>query len=109
MAMTSRKNRRPQRPTGEILTDLISGVVTFEGRRISMRELMIRAMQNSSLNGDIDAALDLHKLREASGVDDQQIVGCLVVPEQIPLDQWERLAAEQQAKYREKNYGNDAL
>jgi hypothetical protein len=101
----NKASKRPGGTTAAVLTELFTKVVTLEGKRMSMREAMLRALQNGSIGGDMDAALDLQKLRDINGVtDNQQAVGCLLIPEDIPLEQWEKLCAEQQAPFRDANY-----
>ena len=75
---------------------------------MSVREAMLRRLQNSSLAGDMDAAAELQNLRDTNKVDGQPVNGCLLLPDQISLEEWERLAAEQQAPFREKDYGKEA-
>lgn len=94
--------------TSEILAELFSKVVTVEGRKMSMREAMLRNLQSASLGGDMDAAIELQRLRDLNNVEDGRVIGCLLVPE-IPANEWERLAYEQQAPFREKNHGNDGF
>lgn len=104
--------RKPGTPapesTSAIVSELFSKVVTLEGRKMSMREAMLRGLQNAALGGDMDAAIELQKLRDLNNVEDHRVVGCLVVPE-IPADEWERLVYEQQAPFRDKNHGKDGF
>lgn len=108
--MKQRTNSKLRVTSGQVLDDLFSKVIPFDGRRMSMREAMIRACYKQSLAGDMNAALDLQKLRDACGItDDAQPVGCLVLPEPISQEEFEKRAYESQAKYREKNHGKGEL
>ena len=102
--MTKRKSEKaPAVPT---VLDLVSATVSLDGRTMSVREAQLRVLYNQSLNKDIDAAIELQNLRDACGVDDQpERLGCLLVPEPVTEELFEKLAYEQQAQFRERNYG----
>lgn len=105
----TKKKLMPQRSDAVVLTDLFSQVVSIDGRKMTMRQGMLLALSNQSLAGDMDAALELQKLRDEYGIkDDARQVGYLIIPE-IPEDEWERMAYEQQAPFREKNYGKNSF
>lgn len=107
--MTKKKPALP-RSDAVVLTDLLSQEVTIEGRKMTMRQGMLLALSNQSLAGDMDAAMELQKLRDECGIkDDARLVGYLVVPEPLADEEFERLAYEQQAPFREKNYGKDSF
>lgn len=99
----------PTKSAADVLADLFRTPVKFEDREISAREAYIRALSNESLAENMDSALELQQLREACGVEDRKAVGCLVVPGPLSDDEFERLAYEQQAEFREKNYGKDSF
>jgi hypothetical protein len=104
-----RKPKQAQRraaltSAADVLADLFSTPVKFEDREISAREAYIRALYNESLSEKVDSAIELQQLREACGFKDEAEPGCLVVPSMTD-EEWERLAYEQQAPFREKNYG----
>lgn len=105
-----KKTKSPTLPRsdGVVLTDLFSQVVTIDGRKMTMRQGMLLVLSNQSLAGDMDAALELQKLRDECGIkDDARLVGYLVVPEPIGDEEFERLAYEQQAPFRERGYGKE--
>lgn len=107
---TKKKNRTLPRSDALVLTDLLSQVVTIEGRKMTMRQGMLLALSNRSLGGDMDAALELQRLRDECGIKGDVVqFGYLLVPEAIPDAEFKRLAYEQQAPFREKNYGKDSL
>jgi hypothetical protein len=100
--------RKAKRTAGEaeVLKGLISKVVTVDGKKMTTREAMIRSLSNQALTGDIDAALDLQNLRDQAGVKDEPAgVGVLLLPPPMSEEEFERMAYEQQAPFREKNYG----
>lgn len=102
----TKKKPAPPRSDAVVLTDLLSKVVTIDGRKMTMRQGMLLAYSNQSLAGDMDASLELQRLRDECGIrDDAQQVGYLIVPEPLSEEEFDRLAFEQQAPYREKNYG----
>jgi hypothetical protein len=91
---------------GEVLKDLLSKVIAFDGKKLTTREAMIRSLSNQALAGDIDAALDLQNLRDQAGVKDEPArVGVLLLPPPMSGEEFERMVYEQQAPFREKNYG----
>ena len=90
----------------EVLKELLSKVVTVDGKKMTTREAMIRSLSNQALAGDIDAAIDLQNLRDQAGVKDEPArVGVLLLPPPMSEEEFERVAYEQQAPFREKNYG----
>lgn len=106
--MTTKKKKAQTLPRSDavVLTDLLSQVVEVEGRKMTMRQGMLLALSNQSLAGNMDSALELQKLRDERGIkDDAQTVGYLVVPGPLSDEEFERLAYEQQAPFRDKNYG----
>lgn len=100
----------PTKSAADVLAGLFRTPVKFEDREISAREAYIRALSNESLAENIDSALELQQLRDECGIkDDAQKVGYLIVPEPLSDEEFERLAYEQQAPFREKNYGKNSF
>ena len=101
-----RKRMRPDlapRPAVDILYDLDCETVILEGREISMLEAGILLLYSRSLKGDIGASVDLQRIRDRVGAEiAPRPAGVLVVPEQIPLEQYARRAYEQQCQFREQ-------
>jgi hypothetical protein len=103
-------NTRWQAPsTEEILTRLDKQSIPFEGGEISALEAGIRLLYRRSLEGDVAASIDLQKMRDRCRVEEPMTHGYLVVPEAPPLDVYEKLVYEQQAQYRERDYGKEEL
>jgi hypothetical protein len=86
----------------KVIGDFFRTRVEFEGRVMSAREAMLLGVYNRSLNGDIDASIELQRMRDECIDDDTPVAGCLVLPESPPLEEFERIAYEQQAKFRER-------
>ena len=112
--MPSRKNepRNTQSASSDaiaIVQSLNSETVELEGLKISKREAHLTLLYMRSIKGDISASVELQRIRERSGVNaPQEAVGCLVVPGMLDLEEFTKLAFEQQAQFRERNYGSDA-
>lgn len=108
--MKKRSKAKSGDPTASLLKTLLGKTVTIDGQAISTREALIRMLYRDSLDGDINASIDLQKLRDACGLkDNAPRIGCLLLPEPEPEEEWERMAYEQQAPFREKNYGKDGF
>ena len=92
-----------------IVRSLNSETVELEGRKISKREAHLTLLYMRSIKGEISASVELQRIRERSGANvPQEAVGCLVVPGMLELEEFTKLALEQQAQFRERNYGSDA-
>jgi hypothetical protein len=103
-----RKRAVKTRTPVELLRDIDAETLEFQGRRISRLEAMMRIVYARALKGDVRASEELQRARDRGQVDTPpKKVGCLVVPEPMSLDEWERLAAEQQAPFREKRSDDD--
>jgi len=87
------------------LADLFSMPVIIDGSEMTAREAYLRAIHARALAGDADSLIQLDQLRRACGADEIVRAGYLVVPAALPLDEWERLAAEQQRPFRENPSG----
>ena len=111
--MPSRRNEphpphsQPSDPVA-IVRNLNSETVELEGCKISKREAHLTLLYMRSIKGEISASVELQRIRERSGANvPREAVGCLVVPGMLDLVDFTKLAFEQQAKFRERNYGND--
>jgi hypothetical protein len=108
--MKKRPKTKSSDPTASLLKTLLGKTVTIDGQVISTREALIRMLYRDSLDGDINASIDLQKRRDDCGLKEEAPrVGCLLLPEPLSEEDWERMAAEQQAPFREKNYGKDGF
>jgi hypothetical protein len=91
-----------QDPAADLVADMLEKAIEVDGREMTVREAMLRAIYRKSLGGDISASVELQDLRDRCGVTDgSERVGCLVVPEPIDLEEFSRLAFEQQRPFRE--------
>lgn len=86
----------------DILHDIDAQPVVFDGTTISKREAHIRIVFARALKGSSRASKQLQKIRDLCGVDQVgSRVGCLFVPEPPSLEEFERMAHEQQRQFRE--------
>lgn len=90
------------------LAELFGRPVTIDGQQMTTREAYIRAIYAKAVSGDIDSHVELDQMRRACGANEATPCGYLVVPEPLPLDEWEKRAAEQQRPFREKPNGEDS-
>lgn len=86
-----------------ILRDIEEQSVVLDGETMSKREAQLRLDYARALNGDSRASARLQRVRDRCGLDkvDAQ-AGCLLVPEPLSPDEFERMAYEQQAQFRDK-------
>lgn len=106
--MTRRIVKRSTAPpvwSSEILQLLDREVTEIDGRKVGMREAEIELLYRRSLASDLKASLELQRIRDANRSETWTRFGVLVVPEKIPPERWEALAAQQQAPNRNKSYG----
>ena len=100
-----RRMRRGLAPRSavEILRDLDCETLTLNGQEISMLEAGILMLYSRSLKGDIGASVDLQRIRDRAGAEiAPRPPGVLVVPPPISLEEFERMAYEQQCQFREQ-------
>lgn len=101
--MTTKEYGHPE----ALFAEMFSKPMTIDGQQMTAREAYIRGIHAKALSGDAESFAELDRLRRACGVDDSAPTGYLVVPERLPLDEWEKLAAEQQRPFREMPNGED--
>ncbi|PKB14122.1 hypothetical protein B0I00_2751 [Novosphingobium kunmingense] len=89
------------------LAEMFSMPVTIEGREMTAREAYIRGIHARALAGDADSLVQLDQLRRSCGADETVRAGYLVVPAALSLEEWSRLAAEQQRPFREHPNGSE--
>lgn len=89
------------------LAEMFARPVKIDGQQMTTREAYIRAIHAKAISGDVDSHVELDRMRRACGADEVASCGYLVVPEPLPLDEWEKRAAEQQRPFREKPDGQD--
>lgn len=86
-----------------ILKRIEAEMVEANGHKMTKRELAIRVLQSKSIKGDMQAWKHFEALRaEIKASQPRAGGGVLVVPADVPLEEWEASAAIQQAKYRER-------
>lgn len=93
-----------------IIARIESELVNANGQEMTKRELAIRVLQAKALKGDTRAWQQLEALRAKTRASEpKQAGGVLLLPAEVPLEEWEASAAIQQAKYREQpnNYKPD--
>lgn len=91
-----------------ILRDIDGRPVVYDGQTISKREAQLRLEYVRSLSGDSKASVRLQRVRDRCGLDKIEAqAGCLVVPEAPGLDEFERMAFDQQRQFREKPHSED--
>lgn len=88
-----------------IIDRLDNEEVEVNSQKMTKRELELRVLYGKALKGDTRASAHLEKLRAAAVVDDgkQSGGGVLLVPADVPLEEWSVAVAIQQAKYRHGN------
>ena len=97
-----------RRAGADILRDIDEQTVRFGGTTMSKREAELRLLYARALNGNSKASQQLQRVRDrASSESLEQKVGCLLAAEPISEEEYERLAYEQQAPFREQQYGID--
>lgn len=97
-----KNHRRSPRGEGEVLAGIFAASIIVDGTEISTREAYLRSLQNAALRGDVDASIELQKIREECGANAAPTGGYLVVPAEVTLEEFERMAYDQQAPFREK-------
>ncbi len=86
----------------DILHDIEAQSVVVDGITISKREAYIRIVYARGLKGSPRDSKQLQKIRDACGVDQAgSHIECLFVPEPPSLEEFERMAYEQQRQFRE--------
>ena len=99
----------PPRPA-DILRELDAQLIVIDGTTISKREAHLRIVYARALNGDPKSSRQLQQVRDACGLDRQaNRVGCLLLPEPpSSLEEFERMAYEQQQQFRENPLPEDS-
>lgn len=98
----------PAKPNDEVtaLMNVLAETVSIDGYEMNKLELLINTMYKRAIKGEASA------LRFISRIIDKFPVaavsrggGVLLMPCPMSIDEWSVKAAEQQAKFREKDYG----
>lgn len=91
-------------PAADLLAGMLEKPIQVEGREMTLREAMLRALYRQSLSGDISASIELQDLRDRCGVTDgPERIGCLVVPEPVSVEEYTKRVFEQQKRFRERS------
>jgi hypothetical protein len=96
------RKEKPNLSARALIDAIASEEVEIGGRKMTLRELELRAIHHKAAKGDVTASRHLMKLREQAGCDQPAGSGggVLVVPSPVPIDEWSIAAARQQAKFR---------
>jgi hypothetical protein len=89
------------KPAWQILADLENEIVVHDGKSMSMRELRLRLYLAHAVKNNRAAQNALANIQGATKLGEKREAGYLMVPPPMTLDAWSRMAAKQQAKYRE--------
>lgn len=87
-----------------LLAAILAEEVEIGGQIMTKEEALLRAALASAVKGSGTAIRFLDKTL-ADHAKEVQKGGVLVMPGTMPFDEWSAKAAEQQAKFREKDYG----
>ncbi len=86
-----------------IIARIESELINANGQEMTKRELAIRVLQAKALKGDTRAWQQLEALRAKTRASEpKQAGGVLLLPSEVPLEEWEASVAIQQAKFRER-------
>lgn len=89
-----------------VLQGIFSETVNVEGQEMNKLELLVRTNYSRAMKGEPSAIRFITRIIDKFPVADvSRVGGVLVVPGTMPFDEWSAKAAEQQAKFREKDYG----
>lgn len=95
------KKEKSDQGVRAILERIGTEEVEIGGRRMTFREVELRALQHKAAKGDVAASRHLMKLREQAGCDKPNAGGgVLVVPGMESLEEWSAKTKLQQAKFR---------
>jgi hypothetical protein len=94
----------PLKQDWEILADLENETVERDGRITLMREVRLRIYKALAVKGNRAAQEVLTRIQNASKPIGGHQPGVLLVPPPMPLEEWEVMAARQQAPYREQTF-----
>jgi Family of unknown function (DUF5681) len=106
-------NGRPRKltaakPVNEVtvLQYIFAETVNVDGQEMNKLELLVRTNYSRAMKGEPSAIRFITRIIDKFQVADvSRGSGVLVVPGTMPFDEWSAKAAEQQAKFREKDYG----
>lgn len=104
----SRDERTRAPSASDIVRRLDAELVKHDGKTISWREAYLTLLYMRSIKGNISASIELQRIRAACRADKPaERFGYLVVPEPMSDEAFAKYAYEQQAKFRDANYGKD--
>lgn len=98
------KKQQTRTSRAELLASIMAEEVEIGGQIMTKEEAFLRATLASAFKGSGTAIRFLDKTLADQGKKAQK-GGVLVMPGTMPFDEWSAKAAEQQAKFREKDYG----
>ena len=95
--------RAPDNSTSAILERLDAEIIEVNGQKMTRRECELRVLLAKSMKGDAKISTILEGLRAKSRANTTNPGGgVLLLPSEVPLEEWEASAAIQQAKFRER-------
>lgn len=94
----------PLKQDWEILADLENETVERDGRVMAMRELRLRIYKALAANGNRAAQAVLVRIQDTPKLTEGHRPGVLLVPPPMTMEEWEVMAAKQQAPYREQTF-----
>nr|WP_315459138.1 DUF5681 domain-containing protein [uncultured Sphingorhabdus sp.] len=98
----------PSKSSNEVtvLQYIFAETVNVDGQEMNKLELLVRTNYSRAMKGEPSAIRFITRIIDKFPVADvSRAGGVLVVPGTMPFDEWSAKAAEQQAKFREKDYG----
>jgi len=94
----------PLKQDWEILAELENETVERDGRIMAMRELRLRIYKALAIKGNRAAQAVLVRIQDAPKLTEGHRPGVLLVPPPMTVEEWEAMAAKQQASYREQTF-----
>ena len=90
----------------QIIRELDSATIEVGGEQISTREGEIRLLYVKALKGNVAASKELQRIRDRTGAEaPPRRYGVLVVPAPLGLEEFTKMAYEQQRQFRENPNG----
>ena len=99
--------KKPQASTSRasLLAAILAEEVDIGGQIMTKEEVFLLSTVSNAVKGNSNAIRIMDKILADKGKE-VQVGGVLVMPGTMPFNEWSAKAAEQQAKFREKEYGH---
>ena len=89
-----------------VLQDIFAETVNVDGQEMNKLELLVRTNYSRAMKGEPSALRFITRIIDKFQVADvARAGGVLAMPVTMPFDEWSIAAEIQQARFREKNYG----